>query len=132
MFYATARADSVVTYSVCRRTHPVDGRDMLLGGSARVVYKSYSRRPRLCAGVMVMVEKGDVVHSAAGCSFRRELGLRRVARGFLRHADEGAPGRLVQQGTVGEVHLVPVSRRRRRRVFIDQGRWSRTEFPTTC
>ena len=63
MFYATARADSVVTYSVCRRTHPVDGRDMLLGGSARVVYKSYSRRPRLCAGVMVMVEKG-VLQSA--------------------------------------------------------------------
>ena len=73
-----------------------------------------------------MVEKG-VLHS-----FRPELGLRRVARVLLFYADEGAPGRLVQERAVGEVHLVPVSRRRRRRVFIDQGRWSRTESPTTC
>ena len=67
-----------------------------------------------------MVEKG-VLHSAArprllcrgdgdgrkgGTSLGRELGLRRVARFSLAHADEGAPGRLVQQGAVGEVHLV--------------------------
>ena len=47
-----------------------------------------------------MVEKGD------GGSFRGELGFRGLARVLLLHADEGAPGRLVQQGAVGEVHLV--------------------------
>ena len=81
MFYATARADSVVTYSVCRITHPVDGRDMLLGGSARVVYKSYSRRPRLLC-------RGDGNGRKGGTSFRRELGLGRVARASLLYADE--------------------------------------------
>ena len=67
-----------------------------------------------------MVEKG-VLHSAArprllcrgdndgrkgGTSLGRELGLRRVARFSLAHADERAPGRLVQERTVGEIHLV--------------------------
>ena len=47
-----------------------------------------------------MVEKGD------GGSFRGELGFRGLARVLLLHADEGAPGRLVQQGAVGEIHLI--------------------------
>ena len=69
-------------------------------GGARVLYKSYSRNRAFCAGVMVMVEKGD------GGSFRGELGLRSLARFSLAHAYERAPGRLVQERAVGEVHLV--------------------------
>jgi len=46
-----------------------------------------------------MVEKGD------GGSFRGELGLRGLARFSLSHSDEGAPGGLVQECAVGEVHL---------------------------
>ena len=65
------------------------------------MYTNLTRGGRVfCAGVMVMVEKG------VGTSLGRELGLGRVARGFLSHADEGAPGRLVQERAVGEVHLV--------------------------
>ena len=47
-----------------------------------------------------MVEKG------VGTSLGREFGLRRVARFSLAHANERAPGRLVQERAVGEVHLV--------------------------
>ena len=67
----------------------------------------------------MMVEKGD------GGSFRCELGLRRVARASLGHADEGAPGRLVQQGTVGEITLVenlPPLVDRRRTPHTDRAR----------
>ena len=57
------------------------------------MYTNLTRGDRVfCEGVMVMVEKGD------GGSFRGELGLGRIARASFLYADEGAPGRLVQQG----------------------------------
>ncbi len=56
--------------------------------------KSYSRRPRLLC-------RGDGDGRKGGTSFRRELGLRGVARVLLAHAYEGAPGRLVQHVVLG-------------------------------
>ena len=47
-----------------------------------------------------------MVEKRVGTSLGRELGLRRVARFSLAHANERAPGRLVQERAVGEIHLV--------------------------
>ncbi len=72
--------------------------------------KSYSRRPRLlCRGDGDGRKGGTSLVAGsvfAAPSLGRELGLGRVARASLLYADERAPGRLVQERAVGDVHLV--------------------------